>query len=1184
MHKVNRKILSLVLACTLILTNSVPLAASAAGNAPTGGEIIAFAELPQKTAKQEVLWGTTVDELILPSTLAATVRVTTTHIQDSGHKGKDSGKPEPKEDIDNDSTQQAVSVPVLQWIPQPEYDPETLGTYTFTPVLDDSWSLAENVELPAIIIKVEALAMPATLSADVVEAKNVNIDLTHLTPDNSGWVSNGQKVYVGQYGGNPTAYRVLEINMTDETMLLDSDKNLVARRYGASGQIWPNSEIRTWLTDNFYSDGAVFHDIERAAIVETDSDDDGPYTIESNSYTQGYSFTDYGAEDHIFLLTARQVDELYSDAAARIKNSSWRTRSSDGVGTFYVNSTGEYAGVVVDYDGIGIAPAFNLNMESVILTSAAGANKASSLIETMDGSGINEWKLTLKDNAQSLTLGEESRSGDTITIPYTYSYSGTGTDATQISAMITKGDRMESGSTVKYYGKVSTGNITQGNGSVTFNLPVNYDPSTDEIYIFSEQVNGNSLSDYASEPQKIIANAGTPSITISPQNGIYNQGATATELSVVASIIDGGTLSYQWYSNTTDNNTSGTLIPDAMAASYTPDTNTVGELYYYCEVTNTNTGVIGAQTATATSTAAKITINALVNAETPNITAHPQSVTYRQGNSAVPLSVTASVTDGGILSYQWYSNTTDNNTGGTLIPGATAASDTPDTNTVGEWYYYCEVTNTNTGVNGAQTATATSTAAKVTVTNNGTGGSSSDNDSTPSNSTGNISVYGIHVPYAIHNASGVMTLDLTSAILDQVVIAAGTNKTIAINAGSRAELKELVVNFPPSWFANHTNITIPVQSGIGGITLGHNLAKQFPAQNVAAMVSLQTGSLIFSAKQNGNTVTWKDANAPVSIYMPYVPPMDSNTHAIVLYNKSTGKTVAHSFYSGGTVSAAVNGPGTYDAKIGTSHFADTQGHLAIGDIIFAFSHGLLSGTSATNFSPDTAMTRADFVVALGKLAGIEASSYTISSFTDVANDNPAMPYIEWAVANKIIQGIGNKKFEPNQAITREQIAAMLTDYAKATGQTLPKVHAASTFADSKNISVWANEAVKAVQQAELMAAKAGNLFDPQGTATRAEAATILHRFAKATVHGEKGWVHLDAGQWRYIDHDYLPRKGWLVTIEGYKYYFDANGLMVSDKWMQIDGAWYYFYSDGKMARNTIIEGYIIDENGLRKTK
>ena len=92
------------------------------------------------------------------------------------------------------------------------------------------------------------------------------------------------------------------------------------------------------------------------------------------------------------------------------------------------------------------------------------------------------------------------------------------------------------------------------------------------------------------------------------------------------------------------------------------------------------------------------------------------------------------------------------------------------------------------------------------------------------------------------------------------------------------------------------------------------------------------------------------------------------------------------------------------------------------------------------------------------------SGYTTSSFTDVANTSPAMPYIEWAVQNKIVQEIGNNQFGPDQLISRQDMAVMMVNYAKATGYTLPVSRQAVTFDDDAKISADVKDAVKAIQQ------------------------------------------------------------------------------------------------------------------------
>ncbi|MDR1119812.1 MAG: leucine-rich repeat protein [Dysgonamonadaceae bacterium] len=118
--------------------------------------------------------------------------------------------------------------------------------------------------------------------------------------------------------------------------------------------------------------------------------------------------------------------------------------------------------------------------------------------------------------------------------------------------------------------------------------------------------------------------------------------------------------------------------------------------------------------ATATTASRSGTITAAVNERTPVISAHPQDAKINIGGS-VTLTVTASVNDGGTLSYQWYSNTSNSNTGGKVINGATGNSYSPPTTVKGTIWYYVVVTNTNNRM--YYTVSVTSRAASVTADN-----------------------------------------------------------------------------------------------------------------------------------------------------------------------------------------------------------------------------------------------------------------------------------------------------------------------------------------------------------------------------------------------------------------------------------------------------------------------------------
>ena len=263
-------------------------------------------------------------------------------------------------------------------------------------------------------------------------------------------------------------------------------------------------------------------------------------------------------------------------------------------------------------------------------------------------------------------------------------------------------------------------------------------------------------------------------------------------------------------------------------------------------------------------------------------------------------------------------------------------------------------------------------------------------------------------------------------------------------------------------------------------------------------------------------------------------------------------------------------------------FADTANHWAKDDIDFAAIRGLLSGTSATTFTPNGSMTRGMFVTALGRLAGIDPAAYSSSRFTDVPATAYYAPYAAWAAEKGIVNGTGETAFSPDTAISREQMAAIMQRYANKLGYTLPVAREAESFADESQITGNMKDAVRALQQAGVMNGKDGHRFGPRDTATRAEAAAVLRRFVEVVIDPATadGWTQNDAGSWLYYEN-HKSVTGW-KQIEGKWYYFDAAGLMQAGGWRQIGGKWYYFYADGSMAVNTKIEGFEVGPDGARK--
>ena len=328
----------------------------------------------------------------------------------------------------------------------------------------------------------------------------------------------------------------------------------------------------------------------------------------------------------------------------------------------------------------------------------------------------------------------------------------------------------------------------------------------------------------------------------------------------------------------------------------------------------------------------------------------------------------------------------------------------------------------------------------------------------------------------------------------------------------------------------------------------------------------------------------------ISVRLPYTPAKGEQTgNLYAVYVDDAGKVewITKSSYDA-RQKAVVFETGHFSIygigyKNPAPAFTDITGHWAADNILFVASRGLLSGTSDTTFSPGTGMTRGMFVTALGRLAGINPDSYKTGKFTDVKADAYYAPYVNWAAQTGIVEGVTAITFAPDTNINREQMAVIMVNYAKKLGYDLPRTLKAVTFADNANISSWAKDAVRAMQQAGILAGKNGNKFDPKGTATRAEVATVLRRFVEIVIDSQtaNGWQQNDSGQWSYYRNG-KPVKGWLSDDQKWYWLVKATGMMFAGGWKQIDGKWYYFYPDGTMAVNTTIDGYTIGSDGARK--
>lgn len=528
----------------------------------------------------------------------------------------------------------------------------------------------------------------------------------------------------GGYNTDPVKWRVL--SNTGGQLFLLSDQNLDVFQYHTDDQenvTWETSTMRSWLNgydaskntggstgidytgDNFL--GTAFSAKEQAAIAET--------TVVNGPNT------DYGTDggnnttDHIFLLSLTETSKsayfprgtnLLSTNTAYVAGGGKLDRGmndANAADRWWLRSPGYYLwqAAFIEDDGSPVAdgnpvndsssavrPAFNLNLSSVLFTSAATGGKSASGTDTgltaVEAYPGNEWKLTLLDSDHnSFDVSNASWNGSTLT----FSYSGAQTGTNEyISAII------EDNGVITYYGRIlQLSDTTTGpSGMASLSLPSGVTLSeTAKLYVFNEQYNGDYKTDYASELSPIPAPAAEqpPVITTTTLQGgkvgeAYSQTLAAT-----------GTTPITWALGSGSSLPAGLTLSDGTISG-TPTT--AGTFTF--TVKATNSAGSDTQELSIVIQAASVGPNPDPNPNpnpNPNYNQRPVIIiptTDQNVSASVGNTVTMRITANYAQSYQWY---VDTGSGFNAIPGATGAAYTTSQVALGNngYRYYCVARN-----------------------------------------------------------------------------------------------------------------------------------------------------------------------------------------------------------------------------------------------------------------------------------------------------------------------------------------------------------------------------------------------------------------------------------------------------------------------------------------------------------
>ena len=322
-------------------------------------------------------------------------------------------------------------------------------------------------------------------------------------------------IYFGVNSGNsstPIKWRVLDADTANDgttsgmfllsEYLLASDVQFNSNY--SKGNAYQGSDAQTWCS-SFVGNTSNFSTAEQAVmfgVAKTDSGESGLYSIP-------WGESRLTANDKLFFLSVRELADYvgnYCDAPGLAATNTaqsagvWWLRSPDsGIGyyTGTVYDDGEVVNSLVNHDWAA-RPAFNLNSDSILFTSAADGGKTDAAVNgnlTEVGTGSAEWKLTLKDTDRSFNASASNtwvRTGENLTITYRGARTG---ENEYVSAMIA-----DNSGNILYYGRIAQ---NSANGTASVEIPSDLTAGTYTLKVFSEQYNGDYKTDYASEFQNI---------------------------------------------------------------------------------------------------------------------------------------------------------------------------------------------------------------------------------------------------------------------------------------------------------------------------------------------------------------------------------------------------------------------------------------------------------------------------------------------------------------------------------------------------------------------------------------------------------------------------------------------------------------------------------------------------------
>lgn len=961
----------------------------------------------------------------------------------------------------------------------------------------------------------------------------------------SGYNNSYDYIYMGSYNGSPIKWRVLDTktNMENATegdgLFLLSD---VLLGTGISGDVyfdnsgnirnaWQSSTAKTWC-NNFYV--SSFSNGEQGAVLATTKSDEA-----FTKGTGGISFT--ASEnilngDKVFFLSAEEAENSaygFTDDNARIAN------YGNSAGVWWLRSPYDfpdyagYAGVVFGdgpvypyvVSGVWAArPAFNLNLNSVLFTSAAVGGKPDGGLTPISEYTGNEWKLTLKDSNRNFAVTETTVSGDTIT----FSYSNAQTGTNEYISVIIK-DNGE----ITHYGRIlHLGGTTGGaSGTASLTLPAGITLDNDtKLYVFNEQYNGNKKTDYASDFTDIaltVEKQADEQFSLAPGYTYYFDLSAMGIPGTVNSNLPDSTLHYVpfTYAGTVDaykltsetatteeyaqkNKYPHSLFVADHAVTHTvswDDLNTAGLIFGKDYAAGGVDYTLRAPSVGSNYTGSGNSERGVPQSNEWDTMLNKDSGYIQNWNKMYSLGQDAFSGDASRRAVRGYHSARywgyNYATGSYSILGFRPVLEVLNPDTLGSGGLKVVTLDLGGGKLGGSTDTI-----QIIVKNGGAfAAPASEGLTRPDGnngsyfmwlgSDGNLYAPGESVPEVVTTLTAQWTVNQYTITYD---LAGGTVEgnpdtytieTVAFTLKNPTKSGYTFTGWSGTGLDGENNMTVTIPKGSTGNRsyTAHWRYNGGGGSGYSYYTIKATAGTGGSISPSGNVSVREGRDQTFTI----TPDKDYAVANVRIDGKSIGAVKSYTFknvrrtHTIEVIFMKANG------NPQTGVFVDVATGSYYEDAVdWAVENGITKGTDNTHFSPDGICTRAQAATFLWRAAGSPKPETRTMPFTDVPAGSYYYDAVLWAVENGITKGTSNTTFSPNMTCTRAQIVAFLWRSEKS-----PAAGTANPFADVKSTAYYADAVLWAVKE-NITKGTTNTTFSPDADCTRAQIVTLLWRCKK----------------------------------------------------------------------------------------